>query len=130
MRFFSRLFPSRSRLLAALLIALVASPSGVSAAERAIELVMFERSGCVWCQRWDREVGKVYPLTDEGKRAPLRKVNIDAGVPSDFRLSPPVFYSPTFVLIADGKEVARITGYAGDDAFWGLFSRYMKDLER
>lgn len=89
---------------------------------------MFERTGCVWCARWHAEVGRVYPLTTEGRRAPLRSVNIDRGVPTEFALVPPVFYSPTFVLLQSGKEVGRITGYAGDDAFWGLLTRLVKEL--
>ena len=38
---------------------------------RAAELVMFETPGCTWCAAWDAEIGRVYPLTDEGKAAPL-----------------------------------------------------------
>lgn len=97
---------------------------------QAAELVMFERSGCVWCMRWDRDVGAIYPRTDEGKLAPLRKVNIDRGVPAEFRLSPPVFYSPTFVLMHEGREWGRITGYLGDDAFWGLASKMIGGLPK
>jgi hypothetical protein len=120
---FRSFFRQFGAILFACLVAFAAPPAAVAA-----ELIMFERSGCVWCKRWDQEVGKVYPLTSEGKLAPLRKVNIDRGVPTEYRLSPPVFYSPTFVLIADGKEIGRITGYSGDDAFWGLMSRMTKEL--
>jgi len=124
--FHIKLRPSMRRSSAALfgVLALLC----VNASAFAAELLMFERSGCVWCKRWDQDVGKVYPLTAEGRIAPLRKVNIDQGLPAEFRLSPPVFYSPTFVLLSDGKEIGRITGYAGDDAFWGLLSRMTKEL--
>ena len=37
------------------------------ALSRAAELVMFEQGGCVWCARWNREVGPVYDKTAEAK---------------------------------------------------------------
>lgn len=88
----------------------------------AAELVMFERLGCVWCLRWEREIGPIYPRTDEGRIAPLRHVSLDRGPPTGMNLAEPVFYTPTFVLMEDGREIGRITGYIGDDAFWGLLS--------
>ncbi|HQS09063.1 MAG TPA: thioredoxin fold domain-containing protein [Xanthobacteraceae bacterium] len=99
---------------AALCVLLLASPSGAS------ELVMFERSGCAWCQRFDAEISPVYDRTDEGRQAPLRRVNMRAGVPGDLALAAPVRFAPTFVLVEDGREVGRITGYMSDDVFWGM----------
>ncbi len=86
----------------------------------AAELVMFERAGCPWCLRWEREIGPIYPLTDEGRRAPLRRVSLERPLPPGLDMREPVFYSPTFVLFDGGREIGRITGYAGEDAFWGL----------
>lgn len=88
------------------------------------ELVMFERSGCAYCVRWEREVGPAYPLTPQGRQAPLRKVNLDNGQPA-LALDTPVRYSPTFVLMKDGREVGRITGYMNDAMFWGIFAKMM-----
>jgi thioredoxin-related protein len=36
-------------------------------------------------------------------------------------LTAPVRFTPTFVMVDNGREVGRITGYANDDTFWGLF---------
>lgn len=44
----------------------------------AAELVMFEQKGCVWCQRFDREIAPAYDKTTEGKRAPLRRQHYQA----------------------------------------------------
>lgn len=95
---------------------------------QAAELVMFDRAGCPWCRRWDREVGAVYPLSQEGQRAPLRRASLDQPLPPDLQLTPPVFYSPTFVLMDQGREIGRITGYQGDDSFWGLLSAMLKKI--
>lgn len=90
-----------------------------------LELLMFERKGCVYCARWDREIGASYALTEEGKKAPLRKIDLDKGQP-DLALDAPVRFSPTFVLMKDGREVGRITGYMNDAMFWGLFSKMVQ----
>ena len=38
----------------------------------------------------------------------------------------PVF-TPTFVLVEDGKELGRIEGYAGDEFFWFLLGRLLDE---
>lgn len=96
----------------------------------AAELVMFERSGCVWCLRWEREIGPIYPKTPEGRAAPLRHVSLDRGPPDHLALAEPVFYTPTFVLMNGGREIGRITGYIGEDAFWGLLAGMVGKLDR
>ncbi|WP_205512132.1 thioredoxin family protein [Rhodopseudomonas sp. BR0M22] len=91
-----------------------------AAAAHAAELVMFERDGCVWCARWDRDVGPIYPKTDEAKLLPLRRINIDHAKDPGLGLASPVRFTPTFVVMDQGREIGRITGYINDDAFWGL----------
>ena len=99
----------------ALLLAL-----SLSGASRAAELVMFEQAGCEWCAAWDRQIGPIYPKTAEGRRAPLRRVDLHADRPGDLRDIQAVRFTPTFVLIDGGREVGRIRGYPGEDFFWGL----------
>lgn len=89
----------------------------------AAELAMFERDGCIWCVRWHRDIGGIYDRTPEGLRAPLRRINVrdEPG----FALEQPVIFTPTFVLVENGREVGRITGYPGQDAFWGLLGKLL-----
>lgn len=101
----------------------------LSSVASAAELVMFDRAGCPWCRKWDAEIGAIYPKSPEGQRAPLRRASLDLPLPPELRLSPPVFFSPTFVLMQEGREVGRITGYAGEEAFWGLLGVLIKKLE-
>jgi hypothetical protein len=98
-----------------------------AAPAQATELVMFERDGCIWCVRWHREVGAVYAQTPEGRMAPLRRVDMGAARGSEPGLASPIRYTPTFVLIDSGREIGRITGYMGDDAFWGLLGKMLAD---
>jgi thioredoxin-related protein len=90
------------------------------AVTHAAELVMFERDGCVWCAGCDRDVGPVYPKTSEAKLLPLRRINLDHAKTGDLALEAPVRFTPNLVVIDNGREVGRITGYINDDAFWGL----------
>ena len=91
---------------------------------------MFEAPFCEWCEVWDNEVGVVYAKTGEGRLAPLRRVAIHEPRPADLAPIAGVRYSPTFVLVNEGREVGRIVGYPGEDHFWGLLQVLLDDLPR
>ncbi|MCF6302235.1 MAG: hypothetical protein L3J13_03380 [Devosiaceae bacterium] len=90
-----------------------------------VELVMVEEDGCIWCDRWDSEIGPIYPKTSAGKAAPLRRIDIRMPLPDDIEVARPLRFTPTFVLLVDGIEQSRIEGYPGEDFFWGLFERML-----
>jgi hypothetical protein len=94
-----------------------------------VEILMFDEPGCPWCRRWHAEVGPGYPHTPEGKRAPLRRLDLHTRLPDGIVLTAPVRFSPTFVLISDGREVGRINGYPGADFFWPMFGDLLNKLE-
>ena len=96
---------------------------------RAAELIMFEQAGCAWCETFDREIAPIYPKTAEGRRAPLRRVNIDHPTPSDLAFVEVERLAPVFVLVHNGQEIGRIRGYPGEDHFWGLLGALMKKLD-
>ena len=95
----------------------------------AAELVMFETGGCPWCAAWNEEVGEIYHKTPEGRRAPLRRVDLEAARPPDLSAVRGVVYTPTFVLVEEGREVGRIAGYPGVDHFWGLLAQLLDELD-
>src|SRR5437660_6159866 len=101
------------RFLAALLLTLLLAPSAGAA-----ELVMFEQKGCVWCQKFDREIAPAYDKTTEGKRAPLRRLDIAQAAPPELSFIKRERFTPVFVLIDEGREIGRIRGYPGDTFFW------------
>jgi hypothetical protein len=92
------------------------------------ELVMFEAPLCEWCAAWDDEVGVVYHKTSEGRLAPLRRVALHQPRPADLAPIAGVRYSPTFVLLDQGREVGRIVGYPGEAHFWGLLQGLLENL--
>jgi hypothetical protein len=98
-------------------------------AAAAAQLVMFEAAGCPYCARWNREIAPIYPKTDEGKRAPLRRVDIAAPRPPDLAAIRGIVYTPTFVLMDRGREIGRIVGYPGEELFWWRLGELTHALE-
>ncbi len=90
---------------------------------------MFRRDGCSWCAKWDREIGPIYPKTEFNFRAPVRQVNLDRDRDPSI-VHAPIRYTPTFVLVEDGKEVGRIEGYPGDEFFWVRLENLLKQSPR
>ena len=113
------------RSLSALLIAL-----SLVTPVRGAELIMFEQKGCVWCEKFDREIAPAYTRTPEGKRAPLRRLDIGSPLPADLAFIQRECFTPVFVLVDQGREFGRIRGYPGDTFFWGLLANMIERLDR
>jgi len=113
------------RLLATLVLALLPAQAACAA-----ELIMFEQKGCVWCQRFDREIAPAYDKTTEGKRAPLRRHDFAKPLPPDLSFVARERFTPVFVLVDNGREFGRIRGYPGDTFFWGLLANLIEKLDR
>lgn len=95
---------------------------GPASAQSGIVLVMIEEPGCPYCRRWEREVGRAYPNTPEGRFAPLvRRTKGDPAIAAIIG----VLYSPTFIVMRGNAEVGRITGYPGADFFWPMLSEIL-----
>jgi hypothetical protein len=85
---------------------------------QAAELLVFERQGCVRCLVWEREIAPIYAKTEEGRRAPLRRIDLAAPRAPEFSSISDVEYTPTFVLVEGHSEIGRLIGYTGDEFFW------------
>jgi len=92
---------------------------------QAAELVLFEFDGCLWCEQWKSDVGRYYHDTAEGQAAPLRIVDLFDKRPAHLRRIRPVRATPTFVLVDQGQEIGRITGYTGEREFWIDFGKML-----
>lgn len=102
------------------LLALTALPAW------AVELVMVEQVGCIYCERWNEDIGPIYPKTAEGKFAPLRRIDI-GDVKDEINVTRRVIFTPTFLVVEDGAELARMEGYAGDEFFWPLLTEMLQE---
>jgi thiol-disulfide isomerase/thioredoxin len=104
----------------------------LSAGARGAELLYFFSPSCGYCKAFDEEVGKIYPQTDAGHIAPLRRVEVDpeSFQPLERGLSIDPGTVPAFILVDDGQEVARLNGYSGDELFWMSMQRMLDMLEQ
>jgi thioredoxin-related protein len=107
-------------------LALFMAISSADGAVSAAELVLFETEGCEWCEQWHEDIGVIYAKTAEGKFAPLRRVEITHEPPADLKHLRAAAFTPTFVVIDQGREVGRIIGHPGDNFFWPLLTQILK----
>lgn len=90
-----------------------------------MELVVFEANGCTYCEVFRQNVVPLYRVTEKSRVAPLRFVNLSRADESKLRLSAPITMVPTVVLLEDGQELGRVTGYTGPESFLDLVSAMM-----
>lgn len=121
---------TRREVLAALVVASVPWIAGVrpvTAAEGELSkgtlLLMIEDRGCPYCAKFDAETRAGYVNSAEGKLAPL--VRRRRGDP-EIAFIQRVVYSPTFVLLVNGREVGRTVGYQGSELFWMEIANLMR----
>ena len=107
-----------------------------AAAAGSAELIMLEEEGCGWCERWNEEVGVVYHKTVEGKRAPLRRLDIHELLPSELRFITKGGYAPTFYLwfrgakfVEFGDILARISSGGCSVKCLGVCQRILRALQ-
>jgi thioredoxin-related protein len=113
----------------AALLALIAVAFAMAGAAAAAELVMFDAAWCGYCKKFKREVAPTYNSTAAGRIFPLRIIDIDREKP-DFSLKEAVRGTPTFVIVAEGMEIARFSGYGGPDHFYGTMEKIVSAWER
>ena len=94
------------------------------------QLIMFEQWGCEWCEVWNEEIGPILPKTAEGKCTTFSREDIHETESGILDRIKPIVFTPTFVVLEDGKEVGRVVGYAGEEFFWPQLSEHLKKLKR
>lgn len=92
----------------------------------AVELVMVEQKGCYSCRLWNEEIAPIYPKTEAGQYAPLRREEL-RHKPADLTYRRAINFTPTFLLVEDGQEIARLEGYPGEDFFWWHIEKMLAD---
>lgn len=91
-----------------------------------LRLMMVEQVGCIYCEKWDREIGPGFDQSAQGRTAPLLRVNIDGPWPDRIVLGSRPMITPTFILLDKGAEVARIEGYVGKQNFYPVLGDMMQ----
>ncbi|MBX2836819.1 MAG: thioredoxin family protein [Gammaproteobacteria bacterium] len=113
--------PLKQFLSTPLLVLFLWSYAGVA---NAAELLVVEQPNCPYCDRFHAEIAPAYPNTVEGRRAPLRIVQLGDPIEN----IKPATVTPTFILVDNNQEVDRLVGYPGDDYFWFLIGEMLQKL--
>lgn len=105
--------------------AAVANPPRIDWDATPVRLMMVESKGCIYCEAWRREIGPGYPLSSEGRAAPLLPIDIDGPWPDGLALERRPTITPTFILLRRGVELTRLEGYPGDQFFYPAIALMM-----
>ena len=85
------------------------------------KLLMITADYCIYCQIWEKEIGKIYPKTEISKSFPLERIELDEYL-FDNDISDTNNYeakiTPTFVFYKGDIEIGRIKGYSSAEMFW------------
>ena len=106
-------------------LAFAFAAGAAQAQEQNLTLYMVEQAGCIYCARWDAEVGDAYHLTEEGKAAPLHRIQLRDPPPEGITFVRKAVFTPTFILVRDGQEIGRMEGYPGEIFFWPLLGEML-----
>jgi hypothetical protein len=115
------------RKLAVLLVGLLAlivppplvaarAPEDVRASR--LELIVIEVAGCTICDLVRLHIQPAYEASPRARQLPMRYVDITNMDEMKLGLAARVATVPTIVLMRDGREVDRITGYTGPRHFF------------
>ena len=82
------------------------------------KLLMISADYCIYCQIWEKEIGKIYPKTDISKNFPLERIELDEQSISNDLGNYVTKITPTFIFFKEKEEIGRIIGYSSAEMFW------------
>lgn len=118
------LWPAASALAAALLMA----PMLPAAAGSPARLVVFEAPGCAQCRQFREEALPEYWGSPASLELPIQVIDMAALGTGGHPLKARIATLPTFVVMQDGREVARLSGYPGKEGFRAMVEEVRRAL--
>ena len=91
-----------------------------------VQLVMFTSKDCPACQSWEKKIGVVYKKSQYQIALPLERVIVSHPLPDWISIQQPIRGTPTFIIIENGQEVGRITGFNDPEMFWWQLSSFVE----
>jgi thioredoxin-related protein len=92
--------------------------AGTPAASAGLEFLVLEVKSCYVCDLVRTHILPQYERSMTARDAPMRFVDLNAIDEAKLGLMAPVTTVPTIVLMREGQEVARLTGYTGPQIFF------------
>ena len=106
----------------ALALTLAAYPQIALADSR---LIMVTSDHCPYCKAWELDVGAAYEKSPYAPALPLTRVEIGSKMPEGVTYQKPVVGTPTFLIIYNGQEIDRQSGYFDAEMFWWWLSEHV-----
>ena len=72
------------------------------------KLLMITADYCIYCQIWEKEIGKIYPKTDISKNFPLERIELDEQSISSDLDNYGTKITPTFVFLRKKKKLDEL----------------------
>lgn len=131
MRFYSWILGAMAAALLALPVATQAARDDTASTPSSggIELLVFEVADCVYCALFRRDVLPNYRRWQPARTVPIRFVDARSAGLMRARLAAPLTTVPTFVVMRDGREAGRISGYFGPAPFFQMITRIIRRPE-
>lgn len=92
-----------------------------------MRLFVFEIEGCTACAQFHTEALQDYWTSETSRSLPLTIVDLNALGTAGQPLRSPIRTVPTFIVMRDGIEIARLTGYPGKQAFEAGIAQVLAD---
>jgi thioredoxin-related protein len=102
------------------------SPAKDRIAPVSAELLVFESENCAYCFIFRRDVAPSYQLSPRARDVPIRYIDVRKTDLANLQLRAPLTMLPTIVLMKNGREVDRISGYMGPEPFFHMVSQLMR----
>jgi thioredoxin-related protein len=94
-----------------------------------LEVLVFEIEGCALCDVFRRDIAPQYQAGSVASRVPMRFIDINKTDPETLALRAHLSQVPTVVLMQDGREFDRITGYVGPTNFFRMLDALLTRVE-
>lgn len=91
-----------------------------------LELLVIEVAGCTVCELVRSHIQPAYEASPHARRVPMRYVDITSIDELALGLETRVSTVPTIVLMRDGKELDRISGYTGPTNFFAVLTEMLQ----
>lgn len=88
-----------------------------------MEVLVFEVENCAYCRVFRRDVAAQYERSKGAKIAPMRFIDARKADVKGLGLTQPLSLVPTVVIMREGRELGRISGYMGPEPFFHLISQ-------
>lgn len=114
---FTIVFATLVIFLAGLTHVRAALDDSIAAGESEVQLLVLEVENCFTCDLVRQHIQSAYARTPQSRDVPLRYIDLNKVDAGALGLVAPVTMVPTIVLVREGHEVSRLTGYTGPAIF-------------